>query len=329
MNWKRVLLVAATTLATVCPALSSALAEEWPARTITMVVPFAPGGVYDTLGRVYAAALSDILGHQVIVENVPGAGSMTGATRVARANPDGYELLFGGESPNGQAQLLHKTPPYDAATDFAPVALVAQQPLILAARAGIPAAKLSEFIAYVKANQGKMQFGSPGTGTGSHLACTLFGVAIGAKVTHVPYRGLGPAMQDLLAGRIDYMCPTITTAKAQIESHQIQAPAVLGRERSPALPDIPTAQEQGLTGVVAYSWNAIFLPKATPAPIVSKLNAAVLAAMDKPAVQQRVRDLGASLPPQDHRTPQYLQGFVVDEMKVWSGVVKGAGITAE
>jgi tripartite-type tricarboxylate transporter receptor subunit TctC len=254
---------------------------------------------------------------------------MTGATRVARADPDGYQILFGGESPNGQAQLLHKTPPYDAATDFAPVALVAQQPLILAARAGIPAANLSEFISYVKANQAKMQYGSPGTGTGSHLACALFDVAIGVEVTHVPYRGLGPAMQDLLAGRIDYMCPTVTTAKAQIESRQIQAPAVLGRERSPALPDIPTAQEQGLKDLVAYGWNAIFLPKATPAPIVNKLNAAVLAAMDKPSVQQRVRELGASLPPPDHRTPQYLQNFVVSEIKIWSGAVKAAGITAE
>ena len=270
MNWKRWLCVAAMTIATVGPGR----AQDWPDRTITMVVPFAPGGVYDTLGRVYAAALSDILGHQVIVENVPGAGSMTGATRVARADPDGYQILFGGESPNAQAQLLHKTPPYDAAADFAPVALVAQQPLILTVRAGIPAANLSEFVAYAKANQAKMQYGSPGTGTGSHLACALFDVAIGVQVTHVPYRGLGPAMQDLLAGRIDYMCPTVTTAKAQIESHQIQAPAVLGRERSPALPDIPTAQEQGLKGVVAYGWNAIFLPKATPAPIVNKLNAA-------------------------------------------------------
>src|SRR5580658_8113278 len=165
-------------------------AQTWPTRPVTMVVPFAPGGVYDTLGRVYAAALSDILGQQVIVENLPGAGSMTGALRVARADPDGYQMLFGGESPNAQVQLLHKEPPYDAATDFAPVALVAQQPLILTTRAGIPAANLSEFIAYVKANQAKMQYGSPGTGTGSHLACALFDVAIGVQVTHVPYRGL-------------------------------------------------------------------------------------------------------------------------------------------
>ncbi len=319
-------LALALVLLTLC---ASAHAQEWPDRTMTLVVPFAPGGVYDTLGRVYAAALSEVLGHQMIVENVPGAGSMTGATRVARADPDGYQILFGGESPNGQAQLLHKTPPYDAATNFAPVTMVAEQPLLLAVRAGIPAGNLQDFTAYAKANQAAMQYGSPGTGTGAHLACALLGVAIGVKVTHVPYRGLGPAMQDLLANRIDYMCPTITTAMAQIQSHQIQAPVVFGRERSATLPDVPTAKEQGLEDFVAYSWQALFLPKATPAPIVNRLNAAVQAAMDKPSVQQRVRELGASLPPPDHRTPQYLQTFVESEIKTWSGAIKAAGITAE
>ena len=225
--------------------VATASADDWPMRPVTMVVPFAPGGVYDTLGRVYAAALSDSLGHQVIVENVPGAGSMTGAARVAKADPDGYEILFGGESPNAQVQLLHKAPPYDAATDFAPVALVAQQPLILAARPGIPAGNLADFIAYAKGNQAKMQYGSPGTGTGSHLACALLDTAIGIAVTHVPYRGLAPAMQDLLAGRIDYMCPTITTAMAQVQAKEVQAPAVLGRERSPTFPDIATAERAG------------------------------------------------------------------------------------
>lgn len=305
-----------------------ARAQEWPDRTMTMIVPFAPGGVYDTLGRVYAAALSDILQHQVIVENVPGAGSMTGAARVARADPDGYQILFGGESPNSQAQLLHKTPPYDAATDFAPVAMVAQQPLILTARAGIRAGNLAEFVAYLKANHANMQYGSPGTGTGSHLACALLNVAIGVEVTHVPYRGFGPAMQDLLAGRIDYACPTATSAMAQIESHQIQAPAVFGRERSPALPQVPTAQEQGVK-VVAYGWNGIFLPKATPNSIVEKLNAAARAAMDTPAVRERMRELGATVPPPEHRTPQYLQAFVGSEIEIWSGAVKAAGITPE
>lgn len=325
MGLKRYFALAAALLA---PCIH-ANAADWPTRTITMVVPFVAGGVYDTLGRVYAAALSEKLGAQVIVENVPGAGSMTGAARVARADPDGYQILFGGESPNSQVQLLHKAPLYDAAKDFAPVALVAQQPLILTVRPGIPAGNLPDFVAYAKANQAKMQYGSPGIGTGSHLACALLNVDIGVEVTHVPYRGLAPALQDLIASRIDYMCPTITTAMAQLQAHAVQAPAVLGRERSPVFPDIPTADEQGIKGLAAYGWNAIFLPKATPEPIVDKLNAATRAAMDSPAVQQRVHELGASLPPPDHRSPQYLQTFVENEIKIWSGVVKAAGITAE
>ena len=320
------LLAAVALFASLCV---PAHAQDWPTRPVTMVVPFAPGGVYDTMGRVYAAALSDILGQQVVVENVPGAGSLTGAARVSRADPDGYQMLLGGESPNAQVQLMHQAPPYDAATDFAPVALVAQQPLILTTRPSIPAGSLSDFVAYAKANQVKMQYGSPGTGTGSHLACALFNIRIGVDVTHVPYRGLAPAMQDLLAGRIDYMCPTITTAMAQLQGHAVQAPAVIGSERSPVFPDIATADEQGLKGFAANSWNALFLPKTAPPAIVGKANVAVLKAMATPAVQQRVRELGATLPPPEHRTPQYLQSFVVSEIKTWAAAIKAAGITPE
>ncbi len=329
MSYRQILAAAAVLLAGCVQPNAQESAQSWPTRPITMVVPFAPGGVYDTLGRVYAAGLSGILGQQVIVENVPGAGGMTAGARIARADPDGYQFLFGGELPNAQVQLLHKEPPYDGARDFAPVALVAEQPLILTARNGIAAGNLPDFIAYAKANQGMMQYGSPGTGSGSHLACALLNAAIGVTVTHVPYRGLGPAMQDLLAGRIDYMCPTITTAMAQIEGGQIQAPAVLGRERSPTFPNIATAQEQGLKDFAAYSWNAMFLPKATPAPIVAKLNAAAVAVMDEPAVQRRLQELGATVPPPAHRSSQYLQTFVESEIKVWSGAVKAAGLTAE
>ena len=265
----------------------------------------------------------------MIVENVPGAGGMTGAARVARADPDGYTFLFGGESPNSQSPLVNKEALYDPATDFAPVALMAIQPLILVARGGIPGGNLPDFIAYAKTNQSKMQYGSPGTGTGSHLACALLNLAVGIEVTHVPYRGLGPAMQDLLAGRIDYLCPTITTAIAQIDSHQVQATAVLGRERSASLPGVATAQEQGLKDFEVYSWNATFLPKATPAAIVDKLHAAAVAAMDEPAVQGRLHDLGASAPPPEHRSSQYLQSYVAAEIKKWSAAVKAAGITAQ
>jgi tripartite-type tricarboxylate transporter receptor subunit TctC len=304
-------------------------AQEWPTRPVTMVVPFAPGGVYDTFGRVYAARLTEILHQAVIVENVPGAGGMTGAARVARADPDGYTFLFGGESPNSQSPLVNKEALYDPASDFAPVALMAIQPLILVARGGIAAGNLPDFIAYAKTNQTKMQYGSPGTGTGSHLACALLNLAVGIEVTHVPYRGLGPAMQDLLAGRIDYLCPTITTAIAQIESRQVQVTAVLGRERSASLPGVATAQEQGLKDFEVYSWNATFLPKAMPAAIVDKLHAAAVAAMDEPAVQSRLHDLGAAPPPPEHRSSQYLQSFVQAEIKKWGAAVKAAGITAE
>ena len=319
----------AAAAAAIMAACAPALAQDWPTRPVTMVVPFAPGGVYDTLGRVYAAALSADLGQQVVVENVPGAGGMSGATRVARADPDGYQVLFGGESPNAQVQLMHTKAPYDGARDFAPVALVAKQPLILTVRNGIPAASLRDFIAYARAHQAKMQFGSPGTGSGAHLACALFGVNVNIAVTHVPYRGLGPAMQDLLAGRIDYMCPSITTAMAQLEGHQIQAPAVLGHDRSASFPAIATAQEQGLTDMDANSWNAVFLPKRTAAPIVARLNAALIAAMGKPQVQERLRQLGANLPAAAQRTPQYLQSYVEDEIKRWRAAIKAANITPD
>jgi len=310
-------------------AAAPAHAQDWPTRPVTMVVPFAPGGVYDTFGRVYAASFTELLHQQVIVENVPGAGGMAGAARIARAEPDGYAFLFGGESPNSQSPLVNKAPLYDPATDFAPVALMAIQPLILVTRSGIPGDNLRDFIAYAKANQSKMQYGSPGTGTGSHLACALLGLTAGFNVTHVPYRGLGPAMQEILAGRIDYLCPTITTAISQIQAKQVQATAVLGRERSASLPGVATAEEQGLKDFEVYSWNAIFLPKATPPAIVAKLNATAVAAMDQPAVKARLHDLGAAAPPPEHRSSQYLQDFTQSELKKWGGVVKAAGIAAE
>ena len=329
MRISRIVLGTSLCVAVLSGAPGNASAQNWPTRPVTMVVPFAPGGVYDTLGRVYAAAVSPILGQQVVVENAPGAGGMTGATRVARAEPDGYQLLFGGESPNAQVQLMHKKPPYDGARDFAPVALVAEQPLILTVRGGIPAGNLHDFVAYAKTNQSKMQYGSPGTGSGSHLTCALFNAAVQISVTHVPYRGLALAMQDLLAGRIDYLCPTITTAMPQLQAHKIQAPAVLGAKRSAAFPDIPTAQEQGIKDFDANSWNAIFMPKATPPAIVTKLNGAVIAAMARPEVQARLKQLGASLPPPAERTPQYLQSLVEREIKTWGAAIKTAGITPD
>jgi tripartite-type tricarboxylate transporter receptor subunit TctC len=314
-------------IALLIPAAAQAL--DWPARPVTMVVPFAAGGVYDTLGRIYAGRLSELLRQQVIVENVPGAGGMTGSARVAKAEPDGYQFAFGGVSTHSQVQSLHKKPLYNAATDFAPVALVAEQPLILVTRKGIPGANLAEFIPYAKANQAKMQYGSPGPGTGSHLACALFNVAVGLDITHVPYRGLGPAMTDLLGGRIDYVCPTITTAIAQIQGGNVYATAVLTRHRSEILPNIASADEQGVKDFEAYSWNAIFLPKGTPGAIFGKLHAAIVAAMDTPSLQQRLRELGATVPPPERRSGEYLQTFVEREIQKWAAAIKAAGLTAD
>jgi tripartite-type tricarboxylate transporter receptor subunit TctC len=300
-----------------------------PTRPITMVVPLAPGGVYDTLGRLYAARLSELLGQQVIVENVPGAAGMIGSARVASAPPDGYQMVFGGISTHAQVQSLSKNPRYNAATDFTPLALVAEQALVMIARKSLPAANLGEFVAHAKANQSAMQYGSPGAGSGSHLACAMLNVALGINVTHVPYRGLGLAMTDLLGDRIDYVCPTMTTALPQINSGRVYATAVLTRERAAALPNVASAHEQGVNDFDAYSWSAIFLPKATPPSIVGVLHAATVAAMDTPALQARLKELGATVPPPERRAPEFLQAFVEREIAKWAAAIKSAGLNPD
>jgi tripartite-type tricarboxylate transporter receptor subunit TctC len=200
-----------------------AAAQNWPTRPVTMVVPFAAGSASDTVGRILGARLSEVLGQQVIIENVSGAGGMTGVARVAKAAPDGYQFVLGGIDTFAQSQTLYKKPLYNAVTDFAPVALMVEQPLVLVARNDFPAADLPAFIAYTRANQARMQYGSAGAGSGSHLACAQLNAAIGVETIHVPYRGSPPAMQDLIAGRIDYQCPDSPIAIAQIENKTVKA----------------------------------------------------------------------------------------------------------
>src|SRR5580704_13996922 len=248
------------------------LSQDWPTRPVTMVVPFAAGGPADTVGRILAPRLSELLGQQVIVENVGGSGGMTGSARVAKAAPDGYQLVLGNVGTHAANQTFYKAPLYNAATDFAPVILIAQTPLVLLARKTLPADNLAEFIAYAKANQSSMQFGSGGAGSASHLACVLLNAAIGVIITHVPYRGAAPAMQDLIAGRIDYQCPDTPIAISQIESKTVKAIAILTRDRSPSLPALASAHEQGLTDFAASNWFAVFLPRGTHAAIVQKLH---------------------------------------------------------
>src|SRR6059058_97295 len=257
-------------------ATGAALAQAYPSKPVTMIIPFAAGGPTDVLGRVMAQRMSELLGQQVAVENVGGAGGMTGSKRVADAAPDGYTFVLGTVGTHAQGQTLYKRPLYNAATDFTPVALIAEVPIVLITRKDLPVSNLKEFIAYAKANQSKMQYGSAGAGSATHLGCVLLNYLIGVDITHVPYRGTGPAMQDLIGGRIDYICEVVTTIKSQLDGGTIKGIAMLDRKRSPALPDLPTAEEQGTKDLIAYTWNAIFLPKNAPEAIVSKLNDAML-----------------------------------------------------
>lgn len=309
--------------------IGPAPAQEWPSRPLTMVVPFAAGGGADLLSRILAPPLSELLGQPVTIENVGGGGGITGALRVSRAAPDGYQFVLGTTGTHAQNQTLYKNPPYHVVTDFTPVALVAEQPILLIARKDFPADNLVDFIAYVRANQEKMQFGSAGTGSGVHLACVLLNAAMGVNVVHVPYRGTAPAMQDLIAGRIDYQCPVITPVVPQIQAGLVKALATLTKKRTPILPDLATAQEQSLRDFEAYIWFAIFLPKGVPADIVGKLQHAIVAAENVPAVQERLKEIGAAPIAPERQTPEYLAAFVEREVAKWAAPIRASGITVD
>jgi tripartite-type tricarboxylate transporter receptor subunit TctC len=320
-------LIAAIT--TLVLAALPAVAQDWPARPVTMVVPFAAGSGSDILGRIIGPRLSENLGAPVIVEDVGGAGGMIGAARVMKAAPDGYQLLLATAGTHAINQTLYKKPLYNAATDFAPVALVASTPILLITRKDLPADNLSQFIAYAKANQAKMQYGSPGAGSTSHLGCALFNAAIKVEVTHVPYRSTGQALQDLLAGRLDYQCVPVAGVVPQIESKLIKAIAIFSKQRSPILPMLATAHEQGLADFEVETWYAIFLPKGTPPAIIQKLHDAAVAAMNAPDLQAKLQELGIEVVAPERRSPDYLAAFVAREIEKWAGPIKATGVSME
>ena len=306
--------------------ISTAAAQNWPNRPVTMVIPLAAGGASDGLGRVFAPRLSELLGQSLIVENIGGAGGMIGAARVAKAAPDGYQFALGTSGTHALNQSIYEKPLYNAATDFTPVALIFEVPMVVMTRKDFPADNLQQFIAYARANHATMQYGSSGAGGTGHLACALLNAAIGVDITHVPYRGGGPAMTDLLAGRIDYQCALANIAMPQVDAKQAKAITVMSPERSPIMPNLATAHEQGLTNFEATAWNGIFLPKDTPAAIVEKLHAAVIATMETPAVKERLKELGATVVSRERQSPAYLQKFVEAEIAKWAATIKAAGI---
>jgi tripartite-type tricarboxylate transporter receptor subunit TctC len=310
-------------------ALSPASAQTYPSRPITMIIPFAAGGPTDVLGRMVGQRMGEVLGQQIIIENVGGAGGMTGGLRVAQAPADGYTIELGTVGTHAQNQTLYKRPLYSAAADFTPVGLIAEVPIALIVRNDLPVSNLKEFVAYAKKNQDKMSYGSAGAGSATHLACVVLDTAMGTHITHIPYRGTGPAMSDLQAGRIDYLCEIITTAKPQIDGGAVKAIALMTKTRSPVLPNLATAEEQGLANAEAYTWNAIFLPKSTSDAIVTKLNSAVLEAMHSPLVKERLAGLGAQIVTDDRATPAYLANFVKTEIEKWAVPIKASGAQAD
>jgi tripartite-type tricarboxylate transporter receptor subunit TctC len=307
----------------------SALAQNYPTRPVTMVIPFAAGGPTDVLGRVMAAKMSEPLGQQVVVENVTGAGGQTGSKRVADGQPDGYNILIGTVGTHAQSQTLYKKPLYNSLTDFTPVGLIAQVPIMLVARKDLPVKDFKEFVAYAKENQKKMQFGSAGAGSATHLGCVLLNYIIGVDITHVPYRGTGPALQDLAGGRIDYVCEIITTAKPQVDGGTIKGLAIFDSKRSKAMPDLPTAEEQGTKDLIAYTWNAIFAAKNTPEAIVKKINSAMVTAMHSDVVKDKLGALGAEIAPDSQTSPDYLAKLVKDETAKWAQPIKASGVSVD
>jgi len=304
----------------------SAHAQSWPNRPVTLVVPYAAGGPVDTIARIIAVRLGEILGQQMVIENVGGAGGMTGTLRVAKSSPDGYTVLLSGSAVLAQNPTFHKRPPYDPVADFAHAALFSDSARVLLARKNFPANDFKEFMAYVKANQNTLQYGSAGAGSGSHTCALLLDHAMGTKITHVPYRGAGPAMQDLVGGRIDYLTEQISTATPQIKGGSVKAFATLGLDRGPGLEDIPTAAELGVSGLDCGAWAGFSFPRDTQKAIIARLAKASGEAIDMPAVIDLYKSIGVVVTAEDRRSPEYMTKFVQSEIERWAGPIKASGV---
>jgi tripartite-type tricarboxylate transporter receptor subunit TctC len=303
----------------------AAPAQDYPSRPVSMVVAAAAGGPIDVFTRIMAERMSPILGQRVVVENVGGGGGTLGGQRVVKAAPDGYTSLLGTVATHANPQLYSDKPLYDPLTDFTPVALIAEIPLIVIVRKEFPANSFAEFMAYAKANPGKLNYGSAGVGSASHLGCVMLDQAMGTNAQHVPYRGTGPAMQDLIGGRIDFLCDIAVTAVQSIKAGTVKGLATLAGRRMAVLPDLPTAAESGLPALRAYTWTALFLPKGASPEVTARLNAATVEAMNGPGLREQLNDLAATLVTPERRTPAYLAGFVKSEWDKWGAAIRAGG----
>ncbi|HWT70659.1 MAG TPA: tripartite tricarboxylate transporter substrate binding protein BugD [Oxalicibacterium sp.] len=309
-------------------ASASAFGEAYPTKTITMVVPFSAGGPTDTVARLVAQSMSTTLKQTVIVENVGGAGGTIGAARVAKADPDGYTLLLH-HIGMSTAPTLYRKLSFNPVTDFAPVGLITDVPMTFIARRDFPAKDLKELLAYVKANKDKVSYANAGVGSASHLCGMLFMTAINTELTTVPYKGTGPAMNDLLGSQVDFMCDQTTNTTSQIKSGKVKVYAVTTKTRVPSLANVPTMNEAGVPGFEVAVWHGLYAPKGTPDAIVNKLSAALQAALKDPTVKQRFADLGTEPVSQDRATPEALRTHLKSEIAKWAPIIKKAGIYAD
>ena len=323
----RMIALAATISLAASFTAAPAAAQDWPSRPVTMVVPFAPGGGTDVLGRIVARRLSETLGQQVIVENIAGAGGMIGSAHVVNASPDGYEFDLGSRA-DAINQTLYKHPLYDLRKDLVPVILIADQAMVLITRKDLPVNGLQEFIAYARKNQSSLRSGSAGIGSTGYVDCALFNQAIGVNVQDIPYRGGGPAIQDLIAQQYDYFCTLAPTAMSPLQAGLVKGIAVLGHNRLPSLPALATTFEQGMDFATS-TWFGFFVPKGTPPSIIKKLHDATVAAINTPSVQEQLLSTGTFVVPPEHQTTEYLQSIIGPEIEKNGAPLKAAGMSIE
>ena len=306
-------------------AVAPASAQDYPARPITIIVPFAAGGPTDVIARIVADNMSKTLGQTILIENVVGAGGTTGSTRAMRAAPDGYTIEMGHMGTHAASVALYPNLAYKPESDFEPIGMAAGTPILILARKDFPPKDLKEFIAYVKANEKKLNAAHAGVGSVSHVTGLFLNHLLGVKPTLIPYQGTGPAMNALVGGQIDYMTDQIVNAVPQVKGGTIKAYAIGTPDRNPSLPDLPTSKEAGMPDFQASAWNALFAPKGTPKPILDKLSAALDKALDDEATRKRLLDLGSDIPGKDRRGQQALASLVKSEIAKWSPIIKAAG----
>jgi tripartite-type tricarboxylate transporter receptor subunit TctC len=308
--------------------IAAAPAQVYPSRPITMVVPFAAGGPVDTVARILSEPMRATLGQSIIVENVTGAAGSIGVGRVARAAPDGYTLSIGHWSTHVVNGAIYPLP-YDLLRDLEPIVLLPSNPMIVVSKSAVPAKNLNEFVGWIKANEGKVSAGTAGAGSATHVAGVYFQNITGTRFQFVPYRGTGPALQDLVAGQIDFIVDQASNSLQHVRDGKIRAYAVTASARLPSAPDIPTVAEAGLPSLDISVWYGLWAPKGTPKEIIAKLNAAAVQALSEPAVRQRFAELGLDMPPRDRLTPEALAAYQKAEIEKWWPVIKDANIKTE